>query len=629
MEQKQLDEIDESYFGEEFIDDEIELPNMNAKKKEAKKPKMTKIPPKFSHSSTKVTSSIASHGYSMKDERKDEPKATLEAQSKSGSTSGKNVPSTAEVKITPVKQGEHKMEKSKMESKATSSSLSPSTAEKSAPIDPWAELEKKEKEKKEQNTSSFSSGSPSSSSSGSFSKASTWKAITGILIILLIFSVFTQGFDFSNGKSKVTGAATLSLSDAETKVLDYVNTKLLQPPFTATVNGSEEINDNLYKISLSVAGQTIDSYLTKDGQYFFPQGFDTTQELAGAGDAAGDGTSPSGDGSAEEVRLVINTKGDPVIGDATAPVTIVEFSDFQCPFCARFYEQTLGQIESKYINTGKVKLVFRDFPLSFHEEAEPAALAAECAHEQGKFWEYHDLLFENQDQLGKDNYKKWAQEAGLDLPKFTACVESKKYQDEVQEDFTEGQQYGVTGTPGFFINGKLVSGAQPFTVFEQEIEAALAVAAGLAEAEEKEAGVEVVAVDAVVADAEDKNTADTKEVEEPTEEVPAEEAPTEEAKVKPTGSTAAVTVSSKKWSFTPNVVTVNEGDAVTFTIKPDTSNPTFTLSSFTFAIPGLGVEKEVSGTTTVEFTASKKGNFEFTCSSCEEWRGMTGTLVVK
>ena len=427
----------------------------------------------------------------------------------------------------------------------------------------------------------------------------------------------------------MTGAATLSLSDAETKVLDYVNTKLLQPPFTATVNGSEEINDNLYKISLSVAGQTIDSYLTKDGQYFFPQGFDTTQELAGAGDAAGDGTSPSGDGSAEEVRLVINTKGDPVIGDATAPVTIVEFSDFQCPFCARFYEQTLGQIESKYINTGKVKLVFRDFPLSFHEEAEPAALAAECAHEQGKFWEYHDLLFENQDQLGKDNYKKWAQEAGLDLPKFTACVESKKYQDEVQEDFTEGQQYGVTGTPGFFINGKLVSGAQPFTVFEQEIEAALAVAAGLAEAEEKEAGVEVVAVDAVVADAEDKNTADTKEVEEPTEEVPAEEAPTEEAKVKPTGSTAAVTVSSKKWSFTPNVVTVNEGDAVTFTIKPDTSNPTFTLSSFTFAIPGLGVEKEVSGTTTVEFTASKKGNFEFTCSSCEEWRGMTGTLVVK
>ena len=276
-----------------------------------------------------------------------------------------------------------------------------------------------------------------------------------------------------------------------------------------------------------------------------------------------------------------------------------------------------------------MKLVFRDFPLSFHEEAEPAALAAECAHEQGKFWEYHDLLFENQDQLGKDNYKKWAQEAGLDLPKFTACVESKKYQDEVQEDFTEGQQYGVTGTPGFFINGKLVSGAQPFTVFEQEIEAALAVAAGLAEAEEKEAGVEVVAVDAVVADAEDKNTADTKEVEEPTEEVPAEEAPTEEAKVKPTGSTAAVTVSSKKWSFTPNVVTVNEGDAVTFTIKPDTSNPTFTLSSFTFAIPGLGVEKEVSGTTTVEFTASKKGNFEFTCSSCEEWRGMTGTLVVK
>jgi protein-disulfide isomerase len=161
-------------------------------------------------------------------------------------------------------------------------------------------------------------------------------------------------------------------------------------------------------------------------------------------------------------------------GDANAPVTIVEFSDFECPFCGRFYSETLSQIEENYIDTGKVKMEYRHFPLSFHPEAGPAAEASECAREQGKFWDYHDILYENQGSLGEANYKKWAVELGLDTGKFDSCFDSGKFRDKVQQDFTDGQAAGVSGTPSFLINDKLVVGAQPFSVFESAIEEALA-----------------------------------------------------------------------------------------------------------------------------------------------------------
>ena len=164
---------------------------------------------------------------------------------------------------------------------------------------------------------------------------------------------------------------------------------------------------------------------------------------------------------------------DHIKGDPNAPVTIVEFSDFECPFCARFYSQTYGQIVDQYVDTGKVKLVFRDFPLSFHAQAQKAAEAAECAGEQDKFFEMHDLLFERGVAGGIASFKSMATSLGLDTTEFNTCLDSGAMASEVQEDFSDGQRLGIQGTPGFLIDGQLVSGAQPFSVFQQAIEAQL------------------------------------------------------------------------------------------------------------------------------------------------------------
>jgi protein-disulfide isomerase len=175
----------------------------------------------------------------------------------------------------------------------------------------------------------------------------------------------------------------------------------------------------------------------------------------------------------EVKRVEVSLDDDPIKGDANAPVTIVEFSDFQCPFCGRFYKQTLPLIEKEYINTGKVKLIFRDFPLNFHENAQKAAEAAECADEQGKFWEYHDKIFENQKKLDMTSLKGYAAEIGLDIEKFDSCIDTGKYSSEVQKDFNDGSRYGVSGTPTFFINGIKLVGAYPFDAFKQIIDAEL------------------------------------------------------------------------------------------------------------------------------------------------------------
>lgn len=166
---------------------------------------------------------------------------------------------------------------------------------------------------------------------------------------------------------------------------------------------------------------------------------------------------------------------DFVKGNPNAPVVIFEYSDFQCPFCSRFYSETLGQIESQYVESGDVAFVYRHFPLdSIHPEARPSALAAECAGEQGKFWEMHDILFENQQSLSESNYKAWAGELGLNTGQFNNCFDSEKYDSKITAQLQSGADAGVRGTPGFIINGQLVSGAQPFSVFQQIIESELA-----------------------------------------------------------------------------------------------------------------------------------------------------------
>ncbi|MBT3814291.1 DsbA family protein [Candidatus Woesearchaeota archaeon] len=180
--------------------------------------------------------------------------------------------------------------------------------------------------------------------------------------------------------------------------------------------------------------------------------------------------------NAPAVDMATYIDDDSIKGDKDAPVTIVEFSDYECPFCTKFYDQSLQQIEKNYIDTGKVKFIYRDFPLSFHQNAQKAAEAAEVAGELGgdeKYFEMHDLLFEKGVAGGVASFKQYAREIGLDGGKFDKMLDSGEMAKEVQDDFIAGQQLGVSGTPAFFINGNLVSGAQPFSVFEQVIEAEL------------------------------------------------------------------------------------------------------------------------------------------------------------
>ena len=165
---------------------------------------------------------------------------------------------------------------------------------------------------------------------------------------------------------------------------------------------------------------------------------------------------------------------DAVKGSKDAKVTIVEWSDFECPFCERFYSQTLGKIMEEYVDTGKVKFVYRDFPLSFHKNAQKAAEAAECAGEQGKFWEMHDMLFERGVSGGVNSFKQYAKELGLNANEFGQCLDSGKMANEVVKDTRDGEALGIQGTPGFIINGQLVSGALPFENFKQVIDAELA-----------------------------------------------------------------------------------------------------------------------------------------------------------
>lgn len=182
-------------------------------------------------------------------------------------------------------------------------------------------------------------------------------------------------------------------------------------------------------------------------------------------------------GGKDAKPVTVSIDDDPMKGDESATVTIVEFSDFECPYCARFYKDTYKKLVSEYVNKGKVKFVYRDFPLSFHNNAKTASIAANCAKEQGgdtAYFKYHDKLYENQSSLGVVNFKKWAKEFNLDSVKFDKCLNDKKQAAEVDKDFKDGQSYGVSGTPAFFVNGRKLTGAQPFSVFKTLIEEELA-----------------------------------------------------------------------------------------------------------------------------------------------------------
>jgi protein-disulfide isomerase len=159
-------------------------------------------------------------------------------------------------------------------------------------------------------------------------------------------------------------------------------------------------------------------------------------------------------------------------GGKDAPVTIIEFSDYQCPFCKRA-EPTVQQVLSTYGD--KVRFVYRDYPLPFHKDALPASEAAHCAAAQGKFWPYHDKLMASKD-VGQDKLDQFAGEVGLDKAKFDKCVKDKKYAADIERDVKDGGEVGVNGTPTFFINGRMLDGAQTFDKFQEVIDEEIAFA---------------------------------------------------------------------------------------------------------------------------------------------------------
>jgi len=182
-----------------------------------------------------------------------------------------------------------------------------------------------------------------------------------------------------------------------------------------------------------------------------------------------------------DVSHLMNVTTDPSKGSKTAVLTIVEYTDYQCPYCARHSKSVLPEIQKNFIDTGKVRYVLRDYPLPFHSHASKAAEAAHCAGDQGKYWEMHDALFDNQKALGADKLPEYAKAIGVDVAKFDACLASNSYKQRVDANISDGKKAGISGTPSFVIGftgvggnevkgEKLIRGAAGYEVFQKAFE---------------------------------------------------------------------------------------------------------------------------------------------------------------
>jgi protein-disulfide isomerase len=188
----------------------------------------------------------------------------------------------------------------------------------------------------------------------------------------------------------------------------------------------------------------------------------------------------SGQPDAEQpTRAKLNLDGYQMLGDKNAPLTIVEFTDYQCPFCRQFHVTTYAELKKNYIDTGKARFYSRDLPLDFHANAMRAAQAARCATEQGKFWPLRDIMAANPDKLEMPNLLEDAASLKLDVAAFRSCVESEKYKNSIQTDVLEAMKIGATGTPTFVVgkstaegvDGEVMLGALPYPMFEEKLKA--------------------------------------------------------------------------------------------------------------------------------------------------------------
>lgn len=195
-------------------------------------------------------------------------------------------------------------------------------------------------------------------------------------------------------------------------------------------------------------------------------------------------TQPSNNVPTPSQKVEVSADDDPYLGVDNAKVTVIEFSDYECPFCRKYWTESYSQLKADYIDTGKIKYVFRDFPLNFHAGAPLAAVAANCVREQKGnegYFKFHDIAFSEQNKqgsgtirFGEDDVMSWVSQIdGIDKTKFDTCFNDPTQKAEVDKDIADGAAAGVSGTPSFFINGKLIVGAQPYSVIKAEIERAL------------------------------------------------------------------------------------------------------------------------------------------------------------
>lgn len=296
--------------------------------------------------------------------------------------------------------------------------------------------------------------------------------IFGVLSIILLIMLFTGNTFGLMGK-------VISEADMKKQVDTFVNTQLI-PQGGANIEDLKQ-ESGLYVATVSLDGSKVPLYFTKDGKFISP-GRDLTLINS---NIPVDNSNTNTPGKIVQASV----DNDAVEGSSSAKVTIIEFSDYQCPFCRKFWSETYHQLKKEYIDTGKVKLVLRDFPLEFHPSAMIAAQAAECVREKGgdsAYFKMHDKMFSEQNKLDggdsltgpvkttvqftKEDLKKWAKDLGYDI---ASCLDTEKFKSEVEKDLADGQAAGVSGTPSFIINGKELSGAQPFSAFKSTIDAEL------------------------------------------------------------------------------------------------------------------------------------------------------------
>jgi len=234
-------------------------------------------------------------------------------------------------------------------------------------------------------------------------------------------------------------------------------------------NGNNNSVDNTQIDELSEKIDRIDNFFASNVQGYGDGSVAQPPGQAGA---------PSGQ------KVEISADDDPWLGSEDAKVTVIEFSDYQCPFCRKYWQESYPQLKEEYIDTGKIKYVFRDFPLNFHPSATLASIAANCIGEQKGnegYFEYHDIVFAEQAKLGQNTIQfteedvfSWVEQIeGIDQDKFDICYNDPAQKAEVEADFAAGAAAGVSGTPSFFINGKQLTGAQPYATIKAEIDRAL------------------------------------------------------------------------------------------------------------------------------------------------------------